>query len=287
VNNENSQTHPTGDVQLPAFAALMVLHHAGYSVRRIQPGISFTWLDGVELCSIATMLMLLAFRRTSMAVVALLVAAILELVATFPVTANHAWLLLVVAAVLVSFSPLERHQRDAFRTLRHLTGVVILLTGVQKVLHGTWFQAQLMGDFIGAKAGFGALFGLIDPAGAEVIRQMDQITVGTGPIRSTTPLMLVVSNLTWVLELLIPLGLLLPRTRTVVAWGAILFFFSIQFAALEFTFAILMASMVALWLPVAQSMRFWRAMMWLTFGLTAIRLLSAIPGFAWLALEFN
>ena len=99
--------------------------------------------------------------------------------------------------------------------------------------------------------------------------------------------MLVVSNLTWVLEFLIPFGLLLPGTRSFVAWSAILFFFSIQLAAMEFTFAILIASMVALWLPVAPSVRFWRAMMWLTFGLTAVRLLSAVPGFAWLALEFN
>lgn len=265
----------------------MVLHHAGYSVRRIQPGISLSWLDGVELCSIATMLLLLAFRRNQAAVVALLVAATLELWATFPVTANHAWLLLFVAAVLTSFWPLERHQRDAVRTLQHLTAVVILLTGVQKVLHGTWFQAQLMGDFIGAKAGFGALFGLLDPAGAQIIRQMDQITVGTGPIRSTAPVMLLVSNLTWILELLIPVGLFLSRTRTTVAWLSIGFFFAIQLAALEFTFAVLITSMVALWLPAAQSARFWRAMMWLTFGLTAIRLLSAVPGLGWLALEFN
>jgi hypothetical protein len=163
VNNENSQTHPAVDVQLPTLTALMVLHHAGYSVRRIQPGISFTWLDGLELCSIAAMLLLLAFKRTDMAVLALFVAAILEVVATFPVTANHAWLLLVVAAILVSFAPLQRHQHDALRTLQHLMGVVILLTGVQKVLHGTWFQAQLMGDFIGAKAGFGILFGFLIP----------------------------------------------------------------------------------------------------------------------------
>ncbi len=222
-----------------------------------------------------------------MALVALLVAASLELVSTFPVTANHAWLLLVLAAVLVSFSPLERHQRDAFRTLQHLTALVILLTGVQKVLHGTWFQAQMMGDFIGAKAGFGILFGLLDPTGAEVIRQMTHITVGTGPIRSTAPLMLLVSNLTWILEILIPIGLMVPRTRALVAWMAIGFFFVIQLAALEFTFAILMTSMVALWLPVAQSTRFWRAMMWLTFAITAVRLLSVLPGLTWLAVEFN
>lgn len=287
MSNQSSQTYPNVDVQLPAFAALMVLHHAGYSVRRIQPGISFSWLDGVELCSIAVMLLLLAFRRTGLALVALLIAAVLELGATFPVTANHAWLLLVVAAVLVSFSPLERHQRDAFRTLQHLTATVILLTGVQKVLHGTWFQAQFMGDFIGAKAGFGTLFDLLDPTGAELIRQMEHVTVGTGPIRSTAPLMLLVSNLTWILEILIPIGLLVPRTRTLFAWMAIGFFFMIQLAAMELTFAVLITSMVALWLPVAQSTRFWHAMMWLTFAMTAVRLLSALPGLAWLALEFN
>jgi hypothetical protein len=222
-----------------------------------------------------------------MALVALLAAAFLKLLATFPATANHAWLLLVVAAVLVPFSPLELHQRDAVSTLKHLTALVISLTGVQKALHGTWFEVQFMRDFIGAKAGLGTLFGLLDPTGAERIRRMEHISVGTGPIRSTAPLMLLVSNLAWVLGILIPIGLLLPRIRTPVAGMAIGFFFMIQLAAMEFTFAVLITSMVALWLTIAQSTRFRRPMMWLTFALTAVRPLSALPGLDWFALEFN
>lgn len=273
---------------LQAFCLLMLAHQAGYVLRSVNPLYGAgSWLTASELVFMGLAVALAATSRLAWAIGSMAVVSVLEVVATFPATANHGWLQMAVLLLLASYAAPGRRVEEPLRLLQWLCAAVIALTGVQKLLHGTWSQAQFIATYVDVKAGFGFMMKLIDPVGVEALRYVDESQLGAGPIRSYHPLMIAISNLVWILELLIPAGLLWKRTRSAVAWFAIFFFLMIQFSAREFTFGILMSGLVAIWLPQSAAVKTLKWLACCALLLTGWRMLSGIPGLDFLAFRFN
>ena len=93
--------------------------------------------------------------------------------------------------------------------------------------------------------------------------------LGAGPFRPDAPLLVLVSNLTWLLELILPLGLLWPRTRRISMIATILLFVAIQLGAHEVFFGGLMVGLLLLF---ARRDRLAGAVPWIT-GLYVVWLL--------------
>ena len=90
------------------------------------------------------------------------------------------------------------------------------------------------------KPGFAQVFSFALPD-AELARLVAlENRVGAGPFRAETPVIALVSNATWLAELLLPLGLLVSRTRPAAIVGSLLLMLAIQAGAREIFFAGLM-----------------------------------------------
>lgn len=207
-------------------------------------------LDTLELLLTGVSLYLLARNRLALAVTASAIVATIEVSSTFPATANHAWLEALVMWLLVSYAHTSAEaDHEGERLVQELTIVVMMLTGVQKVLHGTYFQAEFFMQYLSAKDGFGILVSWLDPVGAERMKYMNTETLGSGPYSSTQPALLFLSNLAWAFEIFVPLTLLWSRWRSAGAALLIAFALAIQGAAREFTFGLLASALLATFLP--------------------------------------
>lgn len=184
---------------------------------------------------------------------------VVELVVNWPGGANHLYLFVPVAAVAATFRPTKDRERAvAVSTWIGLTLIVFFLTGLQKVLHGTYFDGQFMGIFVDAKSGFGWFVGLLDADELAYYESLQQVGVGTGPYNTQSMQLRILSNSVWLLEIVAPIAVLWPRWRAVWVVTSMLFALSIQFAAREFIFGLAFSSMLSLMLPQRWSVRWLR-----------------------------
>ena len=188
-----------------------------------------------------------AWERAAAAVAAVLVGGVVA--AVFPQNANHQWLAIVfllllalpsAASSVAASAVAAREAADALCGVRWIAMLGTGWAGVQKLFYGSYFGAEFLSFRIARDPAFAALFSWIVPP-SEVHRlQSLGSAVGAGPFRADAPLLVVVSNLTWMLELALPLLLFWPRTRRY-AWPvAVLFFAALQLGARELFFALLM-----------------------------------------------
>jgi hypothetical protein len=177
--------------------------------------------------------------------------------ATFPTTPNHYYLELLAMTALATVGPQPasgtgRDAVDALAGLRWLTAIVFFQTGLQKVLYGCYFHGELFAYLTSQDPRFAAFFGSLLPA-HELARLTSYNTLhtGSGPYRVDAPLVLLLSNLVWVAELVLPALMLMPRTRKVATLAAVAFVASFQLAAREAGFAMLFTGLLLLFLPRA------------------------------------
>jgi hypothetical protein len=158
----------------------------------------------------------------------------------FPAIPNHGYVLCValfVGAIYDTEHPGERlAMSDGFR---YLGAIVLFWSGVQKLLGGTWTQGQLLAYEIGHSSRFSGLFGWL------VTRSERHAFRTNGPFLASGPLV-VVSNLVWVLEIAVGLGLLSghARRRKTAAVVALIVLVGIEVVAREGVFGILMAALL-------------------------------------------
>ena len=185
-------------------------------------------------------------------------------VATFPHNANHQFLALLLLALqlLVAADGPERSAdaRTALAAMRALALVGIVWAGVMKLYYGYWFEAEFLSIRVATDPDFRWALGFLVPA-AELERLVGLgVDVGAGPFRADAPGLVVVSNLTWILEIVLPLGLLVAATRRLAMVATIALFVAIQLGAREVFFGGVMVGLlllfeprdrVAPWLPVA------------------------------------
>jgi hypothetical protein len=184
----------------------------------------------------------------------------------FPNLANHTFLLLVLLAPFVLWNVAVEHERVlALGTLRWAVAIVLFSSGLQKVLHGTYFQGEFLAFQIAHGERFARAFDFLVPAsemarlkalgasaGAGVVADGFRSYVtgpplpGSGPYRLESPVALAAVNAVWSFELLAPFLLLWKRTRAWVAAIAVVFLLALETGALELMFGALFAASVLL-----------------------------------------
>ncbi len=180
---------------------------------------------------------------------ALAAAGLLELsivVSVVPENANHQFLSLVFLALLLLVGrPGERGGSDSLdvaclQAVRLIIALGIGWAGIMKLRYGYFFGAEFLSFRIATDPEFAWVFGAFVPD-AEMARLVGlENRVGEGPFRVQAPILIAISNATWLAEILLPFGLLWSRTRGAAMMASIGLFVAIQLGAREVFFAGLM-----------------------------------------------
>ncbi len=202
------------------------------------PTVGIAILASVAACAVVSP----RFAVPATALTALVVAA--DFVLQFPGNPNHQYF----QGVLLAFLLLLREDVDdevsqLTRTLRWLLVVGLFWAGMQKVLHGYYFDGEFLAYAITQNDRFAVLLQHAMPAAEfERLRGM-AIQQGAGPFRVDSLFFAVVSNLAYAAEIVLPVLLLLPRTRKLAVFATLAYFVAIEAAAREVFFGGIMAAL--------------------------------------------
>ncbi len=259
---------PSG--RLTAYRRLLLLHVVA------EMTLSFLrWRDTGLMSPVLPVMLTIAVSASAMSFVPRLqrfaapVAAglmLFSIVRFFPNLANHTFFLLLALAPFVAWNLDDSQERRlALGTLRWTAAIVLFSTGVQKVLHGTYFHGEFLAFQIAHGERFADFFRLVIPA--EEMARLKGLGLaagalppaegfrayvtqppgpGAGPYRLESPLALFAVNAVWVFELVAPAFLLWRRTRAVAAVAIGLFLVVIELGALELMFGVLFTATVLL-----------------------------------------
>lgn len=165
----------------------------------------------------------------------------------FPLVANHQYLILISLALL---SLLGRREADEqallLCALKWMIVIGIFYAGVQKVLHGYYFEGEALAYFIRRSERFRALFGWVVPASEMARLAAIELGEGAGPFKSSSTRLLVLSNLSYLGELVLPPLLLVRRFRTPALWVSLFYFAAIEAGARELVFVGVLIAFVSL-----------------------------------------
>lgn len=170
----------------------------------------------------------------------------------FPENANHQFLALLLLSILLLVGSHENEQERALDTeaaiqsMRWIALLGLAWAGVMKLYYGYWFEGEFLAYRVAGDPGFTATLGRIVPA-AELERLLALGTdIGAGPFRPDAPLLVAVSNLTWIAELALPVALLWERTRPPALVATVLLMLAIEAGAREVFFGGMMIGLLLL-----------------------------------------
>lgn len=172
----------------------------------------------------------------------------IKLGASFPGTSNHFFIEWLCVALFVLCAADDAEERRLLLTaVRWLTVIVFFYSGLQKVLYGTYFDAQFLGYAIGSKPSFGWLFGWLVPADELArLRALHPTGVGSGPYAIRAPLAVLAANGVYLFEMLAPVFLVWRRTRALAAVATIAVVAAIELGARELMFGALFVNLLLL-----------------------------------------
>ena len=163
----------------------------------------------------------------------------------FPTVSNH-FFLVFFCLLLLQLLDLDR-PREALLGLqacRWLMVIVLFYTGVQKLLYGTYFQAQFLSWTIAHDDRFSTAFGMILPS-AEAQR-LAALAESTGPFGSEWWLLVAISNFVYLFELIAPVLLICRPTRAAAVAATAVFLVAIETGAREILFGCVFLNMLFL-----------------------------------------
>ena len=244
-------------INLFAFRLFMLLHAAGRTAISVIERTRNTPMDLAAIVHLYGMVLVLVagcvprYSLWATRAAALLVLGQILLPGTamsLPLTANHLFLELIVLMFLALLN--DRDDREApllLQMLRWMTAVFFFYAGVQKLLYGRYFDGQLLGYYVASNERFQAFFQYLLPAEEFArLQSVGGLAPGSGPYSVDSPLFLLISNSVYVFEMAAGVLLMVRRTRTLAAIGAILFVIMIELAARELTFGMLMINLLLL-----------------------------------------
>lgn len=172
----------------------------------------------------------------------------IKFAASFPTTSNHFFIEFLCVALLAFCDPRVAAERALLlSTLRWMTVIVLFYTGLQKVLYGTYFDAQFLGVALGHKASFAWLLGwIVPPEEMARLQDLHPLGAGSGPFAIRSPLAVLASNGVYVFEILTPAALVWRRTRPWAAGAALLVVAAIEAGARELLFGLLFVNLLLL-----------------------------------------
>ncbi len=204
------------------------------------------WLVPFHLAAIPLAL----FRpRLAMAVVAGLGA--IQCALMFPRTANHLYLGVAVSLLLaLLLTGDEEDERQLKLSALALPLIVFAWSGVQKALHGYWFQGQLLAWTMVARDDVAFVARpMLDDAVAKHLGGLDRHVDGSGPFRLNGT-WLFVSNGIWLAELFSPALAAVAFIRARLWWLLLVGLWAIQLVAHEWQFALLFTNVLTI--PASQ-----------------------------------
>lgn len=180
--------------------------------------------------------------------------------------ANHYHLntlaLVITSTALLLIQIVSRQQRrdadtrqiswDTIYLLRWLVVYLMLWTGLNKLIYGTYFQGEYLAYVLVRELGetakrssFLEFYSYLLPA-----QELEQLQGNvTGPFRFQSPLAVVGANLVYLLEITAGLFLLIPKTRIIGAWLTFAVLVGIEIAAREWVFGSLLCQLILLFFP--------------------------------------
>ncbi len=191
----------------------------------------------------------------------------------FPTVSNH-FFLVFFCLLLLSILDLDR-PREALLGLqacRWLTVVVLFYTGVQKLLYGTYFQAQFLSWTIAHDDRFSAAFGTILPISEA--QRLAALAESAGPFGSEWWPLVAISNFVYLFELIAPVLLLYRPTRSAAVAATACFLVAIEAGAREFLFGCVFLNMLFLFTRKSR----YRVLLPLTFVVYAYLLWTRLQG---------
>jgi hypothetical protein len=196
----------------------------------------------------------------------------------FPLAGNHRYLELAIAVLFALLDDRNVEQRRlCLRALQWIFVVVLFYGGLQKLVHGYYFQGQFLSYSLW-RVGFHAGLGWLLPA-----QELERLTsyaaaVGDGPYLVTSPVFLFVSNAVWIVEIALAVLLCVRATRPAAWVAGVLFVVGTEVVAREFMFGI---EMVCAMLLFARTDLIRKTILPVSILLAALVLMRAglIPGF--------
>lgn len=218
-----------------------------------QLGVPYRWYLPIIVTLSGAIACVPAWRRRGFALLGL--AMIVVIWEAFPTTGNHVYLECFLCWICALLDPSRKEeQRLMVRSLRWITCVILFFAGIQKLVHG-YYTNGLMPAFLLQEPRFERIFALLLPA-SEAQRILSYSGLdGTGPYLVSTPLWLLASNLTWMLEIALAVALFVPQTRAVAVWVAMIFVALIETGAREILFGLLFVNLLLMFLNSAANRR--------------------------------
>lgn len=162
-----------------------------------------------------------------------------------PETANHAFLMALCLFFLAAVDRKKpEEQALALQALRWCWVIVFFASGIQKLIYGLYFRAELLIYMIAHEETFATLFGALMPAG-ELVRIRGLAATGGPYLTDWTPLV-VMSNVVWIFEILAPVLLLFKPTRSIAAVLTLCFVAAIELGARELFFGVMAVNLTLL-----------------------------------------
>ena len=190
----------------------------------------------------------------------------------FPHNANHQmleWLILVV--LVVGGTTDQGSARLSLGALRWMVVGVFFWAGIQKVLYGTYFDGAYLATRLNQehyRVAFEVILG--DEMVAEIMSRRERSRNAPFTLLSTTGYL--VSNLAYLVEIILALVLLAPRMRGKAAVAAMVFVACVEAIALELMFGLLTVTLLTLFSEHAVM----RRLRWLTqlacWGLVCVQM---------------
>ncbi len=195
----------------------------------------------------------------------------------FPFVPNHLAIELLCCGLLAAYGASRDEDRRLLLTaVRWIAALVLLWSGIQKVWWGTWDHGEFLASAIVARESFATFMApLLPPEELARLAAMD-LSIGAGPFRLHGPIALGISNLTWILEIALPIAMLGARTRRAAVGGSAGLVALIEVAAREFFFGLLFVSLLLI-VPPGHALRRAAPALGLLYVLLGLALLGLLP----------
>ncbi|HHO49312.1 MAG TPA: hypothetical protein ENK18_00175 [Deltaproteobacteria bacterium] len=196
---------------------------------------------------------------------------------SFPFIPNHLFLELLCCGLLTIYGAPRSEDRQLLLTaVRWIAALVLLWTGIQKLWWGTWDHGEFLAAAIAERDSFATFMApLLSTAELQQLRGME-LTIGGGPLRLEGGWGLALSNLTWILEIALPLGMLWPRSRSAAVGGAVGLVCLIELAARELFFGLLFVQLLLV-IPPGRTLQRSAPLLLGLYGLLALALAGGLP----------
>ncbi len=170
----------------------------------------------------------------------------------FPAAGNHAYLEVMLCALGAFLDPRDDTDRTLYVAAARWLGVVILFySGLQKLAHGYYFHAEYFAFSLWIES-FRTVFRHLLPAAEYARLTAFTGAPGDGPYFVQSPLVVAISNLTWIAEMALAPALLWRRTRRLAVVAAAGLIVAIELAAREVFFGLLYLNLILLFLETTR-----------------------------------